>query len=282
MGISIGRIKLIAEYIKHYNLETDTAVTYGVQGIRGSSKEVINILNKCNIDTSKYTDKECNNQNAILDMLGFKTIDSVDYYPDENPTLQLDLNKPIPSNLKSKYNFLYDGGTTEHCFNVTQVLENTVSFLKVGGVVIHCLPMSGFINHGFYQFSPTLFYDFYSQNGFSNFKMDIFLYENRKDYIYSIDPNTDMTAELVGIEADIPNDFCGKTMLVHFSAQKVEEKKEITYPIQSAYRNKFGDTTRIEAQKSIKFKQLKQFLYKLSPSLYNCLKVKFRLKEIKY
>lgn len=282
MGISIGRIKLLADYIKHYDLKTESAITYGVQTIRGTSKDVLNVLNKCNINTSNYTNKECNNQYAVLEMLGFKNIDSVDYYPDEKPTLQLDLNKPIPDNLKNRYNLLYDGGTTEHCFNAPQVFLNNVSLLKIGGIVVHCLPISGSINHGFYQFSPTLFYDFYSQNGFDNFKIDIYLYENRKDYLYSIDNNTDLTAELLGIEADMPNDFCGKSMLIHFSAQKVEEKEKITYPIQSAYRNKFGDSTRIEAHKPIKFKKIKQFLYKLSPSLFNCIKVKSRLKEIEF
>lgn len=36
--------------------------------------------------------------------------------------------------------------------------------LKVGGMVIHSLPSTGCLDHGFYMFSPTLFYDYYTQN----------------------------------------------------------------------------------------------------------------------
>jgi hypothetical protein len=35
---------------------------------------------------------------------------------------------------------------------------------KVGGFVIHMNPMT-MINHGFFNFSPTFYHDFYGQNG---------------------------------------------------------------------------------------------------------------------
>jgi hypothetical protein len=36
--------------------------------------------------------------------------------------------------------------------------------VKLGGVIFHGNPIS-MINHGFYNFSPTLYHDFYTQNG---------------------------------------------------------------------------------------------------------------------
>ena len=38
--------------------------------------------------------------------------------------------------------------------------------LKPGGRVIHMNPASNYLEHGFYQFSPCLFYDYYGINGF--------------------------------------------------------------------------------------------------------------------
>jgi len=49
-------------------------------------------------------------------------------------------------------------------FNVPKAFENYNKMLKVGGRVIHSLPSAGCLDHGFYMFSPTLLYDYYSQN----------------------------------------------------------------------------------------------------------------------
>tara|TARA_S200000501_G_scaffold373465_1_gene420648 strand:- start:1173 stop:1676 length:504 start_codon:yes stop_codon:yes gene_type:complete len=39
--------------------------------------------------------------------------------------------------------------------------------LKVGGRVIHMLPSSNWVDHGFYMFSPTIFHDYYSANNWA-------------------------------------------------------------------------------------------------------------------
>ena len=52
----------------------------------------------------------------------------------------------------------------EHCFNVGQAVRNILEMAKVGGFVIHLNPMT-MINHGFFNFSPTFYHDFYGQNG---------------------------------------------------------------------------------------------------------------------
>jgi hypothetical protein len=42
---------------------------------------------------------------------------------------------------------------------------NMASLVKVGGVILHENPFNAG-NHGFYGFNPTLYHDFYKQNGF--------------------------------------------------------------------------------------------------------------------
>jgi SAM-dependent methyltransferase len=96
--------------------------------------------------------------------LGFDSVESCDYSSFQEADHVFDLNLPVPSHLHNKYDVIVDFGTTEHIFNLPQVLKNLHDMLKVGGRVIHMLPSSNWVDHGFYMFSPTLFHDYYSAN----------------------------------------------------------------------------------------------------------------------
>lgn len=66
------------------------------------------------------------------------------------------------------HDFIYDGGTIEHIFHVPNVMENIADTLKVGGTILHHSPTNNYVDHGFYQFSPTFFLDYYAANGFTD------------------------------------------------------------------------------------------------------------------
>jgi hypothetical protein len=57
-----------------------------------------------------------------------------------------------------------DPGTLEHCFNIGQAMMNAANAVKPGGRIFHISPMT-MVNHGFYNLCPTMFHDFYQQNG---------------------------------------------------------------------------------------------------------------------
>jgi hypothetical protein len=76
----------------------------------------------------------------------------------------VDLNEALPADLADAFDIVLDAGTMEHCFNVGQAVRNILAMAKVGGFVIHLNPMT-MINHGFFNFSPTFYHDFYGQNG---------------------------------------------------------------------------------------------------------------------
>ena len=121
----------------------------------------------------------------------------------------------------------------EHCFNPAQVMLNAATLTEVGGTVIHHVPTNNWVDHGFYQFSPTLFFDFYSANNFSNIKMKIhFMGRVRESYI-DYDPQAD---------DPLPYAFGGLTrVMVFFSAKKTAESTVFKFPIQGRYRQFFGD-----------------------------------------
>ncbi len=82
----------------------------------------------------------------------------------------LDMNKPIPDELQSQFNLIIDGGTLEHIFDIKQAMMNISLLLKSGGRIIHLSPASNHIGHGFYSFSPGLFFDYYLANKFIDLK----------------------------------------------------------------------------------------------------------------
>lgn len=112
--------------------------------------------------------KNENNTNAqtIFKLLGAAKVSVCDISEYENPDFLIDLNNPINPNLANKFDVIFDCGTLEHIFDVPTALWNLVSMLKTNGVLYLAVPASNYIDHGFYSFSPGLFFDYFNANGF--------------------------------------------------------------------------------------------------------------------
>lgn len=108
-----------------------------------------------------YTNDQC-----LFWMLTGQAVQSLDVSDYENADHVADLNFALPEGLEGRFGLVLDGGTLEHVFNVPQALENIKRLLKKDGRIIHLSPMGNWAEHGFFQFSPTLFHDYYVTNGF--------------------------------------------------------------------------------------------------------------------
>lgn len=109
----------------------------------------------------------------VLSPLGFKvnSIDASDY---EGANILHDLNCPIPVSMQGRYDLVYDGGTLEHVFNFPLALQNAMQMVKVGGHIMMHTPANNQCGHGFYQFSPELYFRVLSpQNGFELIRLYI-------------------------------------------------------------------------------------------------------------
>jgi len=122
----------------------------------------------------------------LENFFGSHSIDSFDNSPYEGATYIVDMNSPIPKELERKYDTVIDGGCLEHIFNIPQALKNCSLLLKAGGQIIHVLPANNFCGHGFWQFSPELFFSLYSEeNGYKS--TEIFLASNNDNrYWYKV------------------------------------------------------------------------------------------------
>jgi hypothetical protein len=91
---------------------------------------------------------------------GATLVDSYDYSDYEGATHVVDLGRPIAT--EQRYDTIIDCGTAEHIFDVSQVLKNLSNLCSSGGRLVHVLPANNFCGHGFWQFSPELFFSLYS------------------------------------------------------------------------------------------------------------------------
>ncbi len=104
----------------------------------------------------------------FFQFLGAKEISSMDISDYESAAILHDLNQPIGDELKEKFTFVLDGGTLEHIFNFPTALANTMKMVEIGGHLVIITGGNNFLGHGFYQFSPELFYRVLSEeNGFN-------------------------------------------------------------------------------------------------------------------
>jgi SAM-dependent methyltransferase len=102
-----------------------------------------------------------------LGALETQALDSSDY---EQAEVIWDLNRPVPPELHGRFGMIFDGGTLEHVFDTRVALENIARMLKPGGRAIHTNPASNYLAHGFYQFGPALYHDYYGVNGFTDLR----------------------------------------------------------------------------------------------------------------
>ena len=111
--------------------------------------------------------------------LGFSSVESCDVSAYQGSGIVVDLNKPVPPEMHEKYDVIFDGGTSEHIFDQVTLFTNLHKMLKVGGKIIHLSPSSGHVDHGFYMYSPTMFWEYYHSNQYELDTTYVFRYEPR-------------------------------------------------------------------------------------------------------
>ncbi len=94
----------------------------------------------------------------VFKSLGAKNVYALDFSDFEGAEFVHDLNQPLPDKLKQRFDVVYDGGTLEHVFNFPQALKNCMEMVRPGGRVILHTIANNWMGHGFYQFSPEMFF----------------------------------------------------------------------------------------------------------------------------
>ncbi|MBO4223120.1 hypothetical protein [Bradyrhizobium neotropicale] len=76
-----------------------------------------------------------------------------------------DLNtERIPDDLMSSFDTVLNFGTTEHVFDQLNAFRVIHDATKVGGYIVHDLPMSGYVDHGYFCYTPRFLFDLSGHN----------------------------------------------------------------------------------------------------------------------
>ncbi|MFM6073633.1 MAG: hypothetical protein ACKPB9_18935, partial [Dolichospermum sp.] len=127
---------------------------------------------------------------TFLRYIGANIADSFDYSDYEGATHIHDMNLSIPDIYKDKYNVVIDGGALEHIFNFPVAIKNCMEMVKVGGYYIGMTIANNFMGHGFYQFSPELFFRILTkENGYELVKVIAVDTSSTKQWFSIKDPN---------------------------------------------------------------------------------------------
>ena len=233
MGISKGGASLIFE-LKTSESLAGKICTLGRQSCHVTPHQLCSISEKFGFGLAPSVDILGNtvDDDYLFRSLGFDSVESIDVNDYENATHIIDFNNELPNELAGLYDAVYDGGTLEHIFNLPQCLKNIHKLLKPGGIIMHALPSSNHVDHGFYMFSPTLFYDYYTTNRWNVLRSNIFEYTRKHNIddwlIYNYFPGSIDNLSFGG--------WGGKKMLgIWFVARKMVDSRCDLIPMQGSY-----------------------------------------------
>lgn len=182
MGINLNGLRFLL-YAKAQGVDYKKTAMLGRQGLHLTFQQFERVFNKefgyslsesqlQDIFGSHYADK-------LLSFLGAETVDSFDASDYEGSTQIHDFNLEIDPSYFQKYSCVIDGGSLEHIFNFPTAVKNCMNLLQQDGFFLGITPTNNYPGHGFYQFSPELFYQIFSEtNGFET--LDIFVHEERE------------------------------------------------------------------------------------------------------
>lgn len=103
----------------------------------------------------------------LTELLAIDRLVSIDCSDYEGATVVHDMNLPIPADMRETFDAVIDTGTLEHVFNFPVAIANCMNMLRVGGRFFALTPANNHCGHGFYQFSPELFFRLFGGvNGF--------------------------------------------------------------------------------------------------------------------
>ena len=97
--------------------------------------------------------------------LGPHTYEAIDFHGVGESIHKFDLNELVP--LEKQFDIVSNFGTAEHVFNVYQVFKTIHDLTKPGGPMLHGMPFPVWVDHGFYTFQPTFFFDLAQANAYA-------------------------------------------------------------------------------------------------------------------
>ena len=171
MGLDINGTRYLL-YCKTLDVDFARTAMVGRQGLHLSKHDLKGVLESFGykVDVRQIDsifDQTNGYADHLLAFLGAKEVHSFDNSGYEGATHLHDMNRELPDKFKDQYTTVLDGGSLEHIFNFPVAIKNCMEMVSVGGHYLAITPANNFLGHGFYQFSPELYFSVFTrENGF--------------------------------------------------------------------------------------------------------------------
>jgi hypothetical protein len=257
MGIDLHALNFL-RYVKKKNLFGKT-VTIGRQQLY----EIDHYLDDLKYKNNDFCEK------LLINNFGSEIVDSIDYSNFESASIIHDMNKPLDSKFYGLYDTVLDLGSLEHIFNISQALKNCSLLSKQGGHIVHVSPANNMCGHGFFQFSPELFFSYYSDsNGYSDTEVYLADTTDTKKWFKVFNPNN---GNRVSIESNTQLYIMVYTVLKNknFLDKNVQQSDYKFYWNNNSYKK---NDINVLLKIKLKIRELR-LIYFCVKSLYNIYKI---------
>lgn len=228
-----GTILQLGRQDIYFDYETFQACAENMGVTLRKLDQITHRANEC-MPTTKTIDDQ-----TFFKSLGFDVVQSTDASDYEQADFIHDFNRPVPAQLHNRFDMVFDGGAIEHLFHVPNALSNINALLKVGGRVNHHSPTHNYVDHGFYCFQPTLFYDYYEADAYTELRchfvgLTLPFKQNEIPKIFPYTPGMLETFSVGGITKEKCNGC--EMFMTTFSATKSVASTGSVIPTQRRYR----------------------------------------------
>lgn len=169
----------------------------------------------------------------MFKILGFSSITNISYFEEYDNGFRFDLNSDTtPEQITEIADAVFDFGTSEHIFHIPNMLCNMGRIAKPQAIILHHASCNNHINHGFYQFSPTFYYDYYLTNKYEVLGMflNVFKVWHKPGHKFLI-----INRDAAGNEFSIKEEDALKRVMALFIARKLVQSTVGVWPQQSFY-----------------------------------------------
>ncbi|MGD2179770.1 hypothetical protein [Lusitaniella coriacea] len=233
MGIGIPTLYLYHRLQqKGYIKGNQRVIELGSQDVSGETAQLASVLKnlfECKIDSeTEITAKN------LYQSIGFENYQCIDA-DGLHDALVFDLNQNIQKtyNFLEKFDLVTNHGTTEHCFNQYTCFLNIHNLCAINGLMIHVLPVQGYVNHGLFNYNPSFFYNLAAANNYKLIGVYLSTCKSHDPALYSIPGLIPYREGLVQSLIDFQGE---PEMGLYVVLQKVKEQ-EFVMPYDGQYLN---------------------------------------------
>ena len=170
MGVATNLIPALLDAVRAHNLH-GSVLMLGRQDIVCTREHLRRIFDwekfKPGLQPDAWLEEDGHvTPESFFQALWFAWAESLDISDSEGASVIFDLNEAeTPAEQIGRFDLVLDGGTLEHVFHIPNAMAHCARMIRPGGSFMHIGPMNNYVDHGFYQFSPTLWFDWFGANG---------------------------------------------------------------------------------------------------------------------